>query len=112
MTKTITSDPDRRAEPIAIIGIGCAFPKAPDLECFWSNIKGGRDAITDVPESHWRPEDYFDADQAAPDMTYARRGGFLDPVEFPPLDFGISPNNIEATDTSQLHGQPVAQACV
>jgi acyl transferase domain-containing protein/NAD(P)-dependent dehydrogenase (short-subunit alcohol dehydrogenase family) len=109
LTKTVTSDPGRRAEPIAIIGIGCAFPKAPDVESFWSNVKGGRDAITDVPESHWRAEDYFDADQGAPDMTYARRGGFLDPVEFPPLDFGISPNNIEATDTTQLLGMVVAR---
>ena len=35
------------------------------------------------PTTHWRPEDYFDADPKAPDRTYARRGGFLDPVDFP-----------------------------
>ena len=37
-------------------------------------------------------------------MTYARRGGFLSPVPFDPLEFGISPNNLEAIDTSQLLG--------
>ena len=34
----------------------------------------GVDAITDVPDTHWRPEDYFDPDPKAPDRTYARRG--------------------------------------
>ena len=39
--------------PVAIIGIGCMFPQAGDAEEFWSNIKGGVDAITGVPASHW-----------------------------------------------------------
>lgn len=109
MSKPESIKPPSSPEPVAIIGIGCAFPGAPDAEKFWANIKAARDTITDVPASHWRPEDYFDPDQNAADMTYAKRGGFLDPVEFPPLDFGISPNNIEATDTTQLLGMMVAR---
>src|SRR5207245_2769592 len=95
--------------PVAIIGMGCLFPKAGDLGGYWANIRHRRDAITDVPETHWRPEDYFDADPRSPDMTYARRGGFLDPVDFRPLDFGIAPNNLDATDTTQLLGLLVAR---
>jgi acyl transferase domain-containing protein len=109
LSKPESIKPPPSPEPVAIIGIGCAFPGAPDAEKFWANIKAARDTITDVPASHWRPEDYFDPDQNAADMTYAKRGGFLDPVEFPPLDFGISPNNIEATDTTQLLGMMVAR---
>ena len=37
-------------------------------------------------------------------MTYAARGAFLDPVDFNPLEFGISPVDLQATDTSQLLG--------
>ena len=95
--------------PVAIIGMGCLFPQADGLAGYWSNIRRGRDAITEVPASHWRPEDYFDPDPKAPDRTYARRGGFLSPVDFPPLDFGIAPNNLEATDTTQLLGLLVAR---
>ncbi|MDG3006241.1 type I polyketide synthase [Paludisphaera mucosa] len=95
--------------PVAIIGMGCLFPKAEDLERYWSNIRDRLDAITEVPETHWRAEDYFDADPKAPDRTYAHRGGFLAPVDFPLLDFGIAPNAIEATDTSQLLGLLVAR---
>ena len=89
-------------EPIAIVGIGCMFPQAPDLNTYWRNIKSSHDAITAIPASHWNPDDYFDPDPSAPDMTYARRGGFLDPVAFNPLHYGISPNTIEATDSTQL----------
>src|SRR3954452_17504012 len=42
-------------------------------------------------------------------MTYAARGAFLDPVEFTPLEFGISPVDLEATDTSQLLGLVAAR---
>src|SRR5581483_2873701 len=89
--------------------MSCMFPGAEDLSRYWSNIRNRVDAITDVPETHWSPEDYFDPDPSARDRTYARRGGFLTPVDFPPLDFGIAPNNLEATDTTQLLGLMVAR---
>ncbi|MGE5754550.1 MAG: beta-ketoacyl synthase N-terminal-like domain-containing protein, partial [Planctomycetaceae bacterium] len=95
--------------PVAIIGMGCLFPKAEDLTSYWANIRNRLDAITEVPETHWRPEDYFDDDPKAPDRTYARRGGFLSPVDFPALEFGIAPHNLDATDTTQLLGLMVAR---
>jgi acyl transferase domain-containing protein len=101
-----------RQIPLAIIGIGCMFPKAGNVQSYWRNIREGIDAITDVPPTHWKPEDYFDPDKDAPDMTYARRGGFIDPVPFDPLLYGISPNNIEATDTTQLLGLVAARAAL
>jgi malonyl CoA-acyl carrier protein transacylase len=88
--------------PLAIVGIGCLFPKADNPEEYWTNIREGVDAISDIPETHWKPEDYFDADKTAPDMTYAKRGGFINSQDFNPLLYGLSPNNIEATDTTQL----------
>jgi len=90
--------------PLAIIGISCIFPEADGLEAYWHNIRNGVDAITDIPDTHWAPDQYFDADPKAPDMTYASRGGFLPAVDFNPLDFGIAPNALEATDTAQLLG--------
>src|SRR3954451_4145428 len=96
-------------EPLAIVGIGCLFPKAAGLGEYWANIKAKVDGIGPVPATHWNPDDYFDADPKRPDMTYARRGGFLDPYPFPPAAFGIAPNDLEATDTSQLLALVVAQ---
>jgi len=98
--------------PVAIIGMGCMFPQAENLPRYWANIRNCVDAITDVPESHWKLADYYDRDPQAPDRTYAHRGGFLTPVDFPLLDFGISPHSIAATDTTQLLGLLVARAAL
>jgi len=88
--------------PIAITGISCMFPKATGLGAYWANIKNGVDCIVDIPETHWDPADYYNSDPDAIDQIYAKTGGFLDPVPFNPLEFGISPNAMESTDTSQL----------
>ncbi len=85
------------------------FPMADDLARFWLNIRNRVDAITEIPPTHWRPEDYWHNDPKAADRTYARRGGFLTPVDFPLLDFGIAPHTVDATDTTQLLGLLVAR---
>ncbi len=88
--------------PVAIIGMGCFFPKSSGLKEYWRLISRGEDGITDIPKTHWSPHDYFDEDPKKADHTYCDRGGFLTPVSFDPAEFGIPPNSIEATDTSQL----------
>jgi acyl transferase domain-containing protein len=94
----------KQNDSVAIIGIGCLFPKADGPGAYWANICNKVDAITDIPPTHWRPEDYLDRDPKAPDHIYTARGAFLEPVPFPPLEFGITPNALEATDTTQLLG--------
>ena len=95
--------------PIAIVGMSCLFPGASGLQDYWANVRDGVDAITEVPPSHWAVGDYFDADPKAPDMTYGSRGGFLEAVDFDPMLFGISPRDLEATDSTQLLGMYVAR---
>ena len=111
--KTIKSDKERGAipkcEPIAIIGIGCIFPGADNHGAYWANLKNGVDAIREIPENYWRIDDYYSADPSAQDHAHAKRGGFLSPIDFAPLEFGIPPNAIEATDTSQLLGMVAAK---
>ncbi len=102
MSKKENKNTKQQMSPIAIVGIGCLFPKADSPQEYWTNIREGVDAISDIPKTHWKPEDYFDADKTAPDMTYAKRGGFINSQDFNPLLYGLSPNNIEATDTTQL----------
>jgi acyl transferase domain-containing protein/NADP-dependent 3-hydroxy acid dehydrogenase YdfG len=95
--------------PLAIVGIGCLFPKADGPGAYWANIKNKIDCIGPVPPTHWNPDEYFDADPKRSDFTYARRGGFLEPVPFNPAEWGIAPNDLEATDTSQLLALVAAQ---
>ena len=88
--------------PIAIVGAGALMPGSSDVGGFWRTVVDGRDLITDVPSTHWLIEDYYDPDPNAPDKTYGRRGGFLSPVDFPCLEYGVPPSILEATDTTQL----------
>ncbi len=95
--------------PIAIVGVSALFPGSTDAQGFWRDILLGRDLITDVPPSHWLIEDYYDPDPSAPDKTYSRRGAFLPDVAFDPMEFGIPPSILPATDTAQLLALIVAQ---
>ncbi|GBC60730.1 type I polyketide synthase [Desulfonema ishimotonii] len=98
--------------PVAIIGMGCFFPKASGIKEYWRLLSRGQDAITEVPETHWSPADYFDKNPKTPDHVYSTRGGFISPVPFDPTEFGIPPSILEATDTSQLLGLVAAKAAL
>ena len=95
--------------PVAVVGVGALFPGSADAQAFWRNILDGVDLIGDIPEERWRVDDYFDDDPSAPDKTYARRGGFIEKTAFDAMKYGVPPNLIEATDTSQLLALIVAQ---
>ncbi|MFI5349661.1 MAG: beta-ketoacyl synthase N-terminal-like domain-containing protein, partial [Elusimicrobiota bacterium] len=100
---------DQKSVPLAIVGIGCVFPKAKTLREYWANVKNKVDAIQDVPASHWTPEDYYDKDPKKPDHVYAYKGGFLEPYDFDCSEFGLAPNTLEATDPAQLFGLVTAK---
>lgn len=98
--------------PIAIIGMGCLFPKADSRQSFWRILRSGTDCIGPVPETHWSVNDLYDGDHSSPDRCYAKVGGFLEPYPFDPTEFNIPPNILEATDTSQLLGLVGAKAAL
>ncbi len=89
-------------EPIAIVGMSCIFPGAPDLQTYWQNIVNGKDCIEEVPSHRWGSE-YYDPNSNEVDRFYCRRGGFVDRyVDFDPLQFGVMPKVAESTDPDQL----------
>jgi acyl transferase domain-containing protein len=99
----------RTLEPIAVVGVSAIFPGSIDKTGFWHDILVGKDLIKDIPPTHWLKEDYYDPDPAVPDKTYAHRGAFLDPVPFDPLEWGVPPSIVPATDTTQLLALVVAK---
>ncbi|MCF7548564.1 type I polyketide synthase [Pseudonocardia sp. WMMC193] len=100
-------------EPIAIIGMAGLFPMARNYRDYWQNILDAVDCTSEVPETHWRPEDYFDptpsTDPSHPDTTYCTRGGFVPETRFSPGEFGLPPNQLEVTTTVQLLSLVVAR---
>jgi acyl transferase domain-containing protein len=93
---------------VAIIGMACLFPGAPDLETFWANVVEGVDAIRDVPPGRWDPI-FYDPATAKPDRFYARRGGFIDELaRFEPSRYGIMPVAAKGAEPDQLLALEVA----
>ncbi|WP_194820236.1 type I polyketide synthase [Nocardia sp. XZ_19_385] len=99
---------DHQQIPIAVVGMSALMPRSDGIDEFWANIVQGRDLTSDVPESHWLIDDYYDTDPSQPDKTYCRRGAFLPEVSFDPIAHGVPPNIMEATDPAQLLGLIVA----
>ena len=97
------------APAVAVVGISALFPGSKDARGFWHDIMQGRDQIREVPPEYWLIEDYYDPDPAAPDKTYGKRGAFLDATPFDAMAYGVPPNVVQQTDTSQLLGLIVAQ---
>lgn len=95
--------------PVAIIGQAAVFAKSANLTEYWENILNKIDCISEVPPSRWNTEDYYDPDPAAEDKTYCKMGGFIPDIDFDPLEFGLPPNLLEVTDSSQLLGLVVAR---
>src|SRR5690606_4708231 len=40
-------------EPIAIVGMGCVFPGAPDLRAYLRLLRAGTDTVREIPDSHF-----------------------------------------------------------
>ena len=95
--------------PLAVVGLGAHFPGSSSVGEFWRDILAGRDLVGDVPPHYWRVEDYYDPDPRASDKTYGRRGAFLSPVDFDPVEFGIPPTALPTIDTCQLLALLVAK---
>src|SRR5262249_29784070 len=97
---------------VAIIGMACIFPKAPDLEQYWANILGGVDAITEVPPERWDPAVHWDPQSTGPHAgrrTPSKGGGSLPEIPFDPLAYGIPPTSLIGIEPVQLLALHVAQ---
>ncbi len=89
-------------EPIAIVGMACRFPGAPDPEAFWRLLRDAVEAISEVPRDRWDAAALYDSNSAAPGKVSTRWGGFLDQVDqFDPQFFGISPREAVQMDPQQ-----------
>lgn len=92
-------------EKIAIIGMSCLFPEAPNLASFWRNIVSGHDSIRQASESEWEALG-SDLPNFAP---YCDQGGFItDQATFDPMKFGIMPSGIQGADPDQFLALRVA----
>ncbi|WP_333778499.1 beta-ketoacyl synthase N-terminal-like domain-containing protein, partial [Streptomyces sp. IBSBF 3136] len=82
---------------VAVVGMACMFPDAPDLATFWANVVAGHDAVTEVPADRWDPAVHHTAG-----ATASKWGGFLPRIPFDPLRYGIPPASLGSIEPVQL----------
>ena len=88
---------------IAIIGMGCVFPKANDVDQYWRNIESGASFFEQMPDRLWHSRNYQSNDKKRTDKSYTMVGSFIDPVEnFPFLEFKLPPNTMKGSDPTQI----------
>ncbi|MBS2007130.1 MAG: polyketide synthase dehydratase domain-containing protein [Cyanobacteria bacterium SZAS TMP-1] len=91
------------SKKVAIVGMSCLYPGAPDVQTFWSNIVRGVDASRDVSEKEWDAGIYYDPQSKTPGLSYSKRGGFISEyADFDPLKYGIMPSAVAGTDGDQF----------
>ncbi|WP_078901256.1 type I polyketide synthase [Actinacidiphila yeochonensis] len=84
-------------DAIAVTGLACRFPGAPDAETFWANLVAGRDSVT------FRTREELAAlgvpDDRLADPRFVPAGGVLDGIdEFDAGFFGVTPRDAALMD--------------
>jgi acyl transferase domain-containing protein len=98
----------RKGDEVAIVGMACLFPRAPDVRAYWENILGKVSAISDPP-ADWLADVFFDPEARSNDRVYCKAGGYLrELAEFDPLDFGVMPHSVDGGEPDQFLALRVA----
>ncbi|WP_169790445.1 type I polyketide synthase [Streptacidiphilus anmyonensis] len=85
---------------IAIVGMGCRFPGAQNLQDYWRLLLSGRRQFTSVPSDRWDHAEYFD-----PDDKRGAKGSYTDQIavidgvdQFDAAHFRMSPRRVQNMD--------------
>ena len=88
------------SDPIAVIGMACRFPGAPDLDHYWKLLESGTHAVSDSRSQDFQWHGVIGDPKAS--TNEMRRGGFVDEIEkFDAKFFNIRP--LEARSLDPCH---------
>ena len=79
-----------KVQDIAIVGVSCNFPDAPNAQIFWENLINQKSSIREIPKTRWNWEDFY-AESVAPGKTVSKWGALINAVDvFDAKFFNIS----------------------
>lgn len=87
-----------RRPMVAIVGMSCRLPDAPDPQAFWKNLLDGRNSVREVPESRWDWKLHY-SETPAQGKSLTRWGALIDDVDCFDADFfRIAPEEAASID--------------
>ncbi len=92
--------PDDQA--IAIVGAGCVFPGARNLEAYWDLLISGRDPKCEVPPQRWNAALSYEAGAPRPGRSTGKLGGFITDFEYDWKRHKVPPKQIAGADPLQF----------
>ncbi|MBN9229176.1 MAG: SDR family NAD(P)-dependent oxidoreductase [Legionella steelei] len=79
-------------DAIAIIGMSCSLPNAPDITAFERLLEEGLSGIKDIPIDRWDNAKYYNPNMDVPGKSYVNKLGLMENIkDFDANFFGISP---------------------
>ncbi|HEX8611491.1 MAG TPA: beta-ketoacyl synthase N-terminal-like domain-containing protein [Telluria sp.] len=90
-----------RSQDVAIVGISCRLPDAPDARAFWDNLLNEKNSAQEIPASRWQWDQHYSA-TPQPGKTVSKWGALIDGVDcFDPAFFHISAQEAAVMDPQQ-----------
>ncbi|OWF40720.1 Polyketide synthase PksL [Mizuhopecten yessoensis] len=64
-------------DSIVIVGVGCKFPGADNLDEFWRVLSEGENHVIEIPPERWNLDAFYHEDANEPGKTYVRHAGLI-----------------------------------
>ncbi|MER5761911.1 aminotransferase class I/II-fold pyridoxal phosphate-dependent enzyme [Streptomyces sp. NPDC002082] len=85
---------------IAIVGLGCRFPGAPDIRTYWKLLMSAERQFSAVPGERWNHGPFHEpGNRSAPNAAYTDQVAFLEDLDrFDAAHYGVPPARARAMD--------------
>lgn len=64
-------------DDIAVVGIGCRFPGADNIDEYWRVLVNAENHVNDIPAERWNNDAYYSADKDEAGKHYVKKAGFI-----------------------------------
>lgn len=97
-----SSGAEKSSRDVAVVGMSCRLPGAPNIDAYWRLLKEERNAIIPIPPDRWDRDAEYDPVPGTPGKTQLREAGFIEGVDqFDPYFFNIAPREAAYQDPQQ-----------
>jgi len=91
----------RKFPDVAIVGMACRFPDAPNPQRFWNNLMGRKNSMREIPSTRWNWEEFY-KNPANPRNTVSKWAALIEDVDcFDPAFFRIQPEEARLMDPQE-----------